>query len=368
MRSLSVVFLLVFLGVFAAANIYLSRRFSYFFSIEKTKYMYFTFAALSVFMVAGMVVSSVLTGTAGNVMYFLSSVLAGTLLYLLLSVFLTDITHLIFKTIPPKTLGIVALSVTIAVSAFGVWNAFKLRVTEIEIPVKGLQKEIRIIHISDVHVGHLRGESFIRELAELTNAQNPDVVFITGDLFDGKSRLTQESISPLKLIKAPVYFVAGNHDGYAGVKTVKQFLRNLDINILENQVINFGELQIIGLNHMRSDPDTHDIHASNTSSIKETLDSLDFDESKPTVMLHHSPEGIKYASQHGIDLILSGHTHAGQFFPINLITAMMFPYNRGLHSYEGTKIFVSQGAGTVGPPLRVGTRSEIILIKLVPEK
>ena len=367
MRSLPIISIIIFLAIIVGANIYLSKRFSYYFSIEKIKYLYLLFTGLTLFMILGTIISYVSTGFISDVIFFLSSVLVGILMYLLLSLFLIDIIHLIFK-VHPKIFGLVVIGLTIAVSTFGVWNAFHIRVTEREISIKGLTKEIKIIHISDVHVGHLRGEAFIHELAELVNEQNPDIVFITGDLFDDKSRLTQESIEPLTLINTPIYFVEGNHDNYAGVATVKLYLRNLNINVLENQVVNFGELQIIGLNHMRSDQETHDIHASKTNSIKETLDSLEIDESRPTIMLHHSPEGIKYASQHGIDLILSGHTHSGQFFPINLITALMFPYNSGVHSYEGTKINVSQGTGTVGPPFRVGTRSEIILIKLVPEK
>jgi predicted MPP superfamily phosphohydrolase len=331
------------------------------------KYLYFTFASLSVFMIVGMLISTRVPGVFGNIMYVMATVTVGFLLYLLLSTFLVDIIHLIVK-ISPKICGIIVLFFAVVITVFGVWNAFHIRVTEIEIPIKDLKKEIRIIHISDVHIGHVRGKDFMQNLVDITNSQNPDVVFITGDLFDGRSRLNQESISPLSQIKAPVYFVEGNHDGYAGVKTVKQYLRNLNVNVLENQVVNFGELQIVGLNHMRPDQETKDMHAFNNSSIKEVLDSLNIDETKPTVMLHHSPEGIKYASAHGIDLFLAGHTHAGQVFPINFVTNLLFSYNRGLHEFENTKIFVSQGVGTVGPPLRVGTKSEIILIKLVPEK
>ncbi len=83
-------------------------------------------------------------------------------------------------------------------------------------------------------------------------------------------------------------------------------------------------------------------------------------------MLHHSPDGIKYANEYGIDLYLAGHTHAGQLFPINYLNALLFKYNKGLSDYNGSKIFVSQGAGTFGPPMRVGTKSEISLISLMP--
>jgi len=85
------------------------------------------------------------------------------------------------------------------------------------------------------------------------------------------------------------------------------------------------------------------------------------------VLLHHSPDGIKYANQHGVDLYLAGHTHAGQLFPIKYIAKLIFDYNKGLRDYNGTKIYVSQGAGTFGPPMRVGTISELTLLKLKPQ-
>lgn len=300
-----------------------------------------------------------------NIIFLVASVTAGILLFLLLAIFLIDIINLIVK-IPPKLGGFFVLSLAISVSAFSVWNAFQIKITEMGISVKGLKNEVRIIHISDVHIGHVRGRNFMLNLVDLTNNQNPDVVFITGDLFDGKSRLTQESIEPLSQIKASVYFVEGNHDGYAGIKTVKQYLRSLNVNVLENEIVNFGELQIVGLNYMPPDQETKGIHAFYKSTIRESLDSLYIDKTRPAVMLHHSPEGIKYASAHGIDLFLAGHTHGGQLFPVNLITKLMFSYNKGLNEFGNTKIIVSQGVGTVGPPMRVGTKSEIILIKLVP--
>ncbi len=367
MKSIiAIIFVVIFFGIILSANIYLSRRFSYYFNMEKTTPFYIIFASLTVIMIAGMALSSRVSGNAGNILFLISGICAGFLLYTLLCVSIADLIHLFVKK-SPFIFGISIISLALFITVFGVWNAFNIRVTNIEIPIKNLKKEITIVHISDVHVGHVRGQVFVQRMVNLVNSQNPDIVFITGDLFDGKSRLSQQSISPLKDIVAPVYFVAGNHDGYAGVKTVKQYLKNLGVNVLENEVVDFGEIQIIGLNHMKPDAATKDLHALNPSSIKETLDSLAIDESKPSVMLHHSPEGIKYASAHGVDLVLSGHTHAGQMFPMNLITSILFSYNRGLHEYENTKIIVSQGVGTVGPPLRVGTKSEIIVIKLLPE-
>lgn len=84
-------------------------------------------------------------------------------------------------------------------------------------------------------------------------------------------------------------------------------------------------------------------------------------------MLHHSPDGVRYAHKKGVDLYLAGHTHAGQLFPITLIAGMIYKFNKGLYNYNGTKVFVSQGAGTFGPPMRTGTHSEITVVRLIPE-
>ncbi|MFV0590922.1 MAG: hypothetical protein ACK5M7_06020 [Draconibacterium sp.] len=88
---------------------------------------------------------------------------------------------------------------------------------------------------------------------------------------------------------------------------------------------------------------------------------------QPTVLLHHSPDGIEYANRHGVDLYLAGHTHNGQLFPFNLLVPLFYKYNKGLSDFKGTNIYVSQGAGAFGPPMRVGTISEMPFITLKPE-
>jgi predicted MPP superfamily phosphohydrolase len=172
---------------------------------------------------------------------------------------------------------------------------------------------------------------------------------------------------PLTQLKAPVYFVEGNHDRYTGVETIKSLLRELGIHVLENELTNWNELQVIGLNHMRADNETYNMHAAgNHATIKSTLEKLPINPNKPAVLLHHSPDGIKYAAEHGVDLYLAGHTHGGQLFPIKYIADLIFAYNKGLYDFMGTKIFVSQGTGTFGPPMRVGTKSEMAIINLKP--
>jgi len=359
-------FFILFLGILALANIYLAHRFNFYFSIENTKVLYFLFPVLTAFMIFGVLPLSNTTNSFGSLVYIMAATTMGLMLYLLLSVFLVDIIHLLTP-LSSKTLGISALVITFLVSFFGILNSWNVQVTEQEVKIKGLTKEVRAMHLSDIHIGHFRGRDFLQKIVDKTNEQNIDVVFITGDLFDGRINLSREELMPLTQLKAPVYFIEGNHDRYTGVKEIKDHLRQINVTVLENELASWGELQIIGLNHMRADNATYDMHAAgNTSTIKGTLENLPFDRHKPSVLLHHSPDGVQYANQHGIDLYLAGHTHAGQLFPVKYIADLIFKYNKGLHDYNGTKIFVSQGAGTFGPPMRIGTKSELTRITLKP--
>ncbi|MFB6341032.1 metallophosphoesterase [Saccharicrinis sp. FJH62] len=361
------IFLTIFLGIITGAVIYLTHRFNWYFSIPYTRMLYPVFAVLALFMMFGVFTTANSVSLAGHIIYILAAMTMGLMLYLLISVILTDILRL-FTGFKPLTYGLIVVILTLGINLAGTLNSWNTKVTHHTIPIKGLTQTVRAMHLSDVHLGHFRGKRFLHKLVSKTNAQNPDIVFITGDLFDGRYRLSKKDLQPLTDLKAPVCFIEGNHDKYTGVQTIKTMLRELGIQVLENNMTGFKDLQIIGLNHMAADDQTFNVHTQNGhATIKSTLDKLSPDKSKPTVLLHHSPDGIKYASKHGVDLYLSGHTHAGQLVPIKYIAALMFQFNQGLHHYNGTTMFVSQGAGTFGPPIRLGTISEISLLTLQPE-
>jgi len=282
-----------------------------------------------------------------------------------MSVILVDLVHLLVK-VKPVYYGMTALLIALIVTVFGVWHSYNLKTTTIDVPIKGLTQEMRALHISDIHIGHFRGKKFIEKIVKATKRLDIDVVFLTGDLFDGKIKLNRDVISPFEQLEVPIYFVEGNHDGYTDPERIKQELRETGIIVLENEVTYWGEFQIIGLDHMPADSQSVDIHATlDRATIKDILPTLDIDRAKPSILLHHSPVGVKYANEQGIDLYLAGHTHGGQLFPVTYIARLMFPYNKGLYEYNGTRIFVSQGTGTFGPPLRVGTRSELAVVVLI---
>jgi len=359
--------MLLFLSILVGANIYLGRRFAWYFNLEHTRPLVWGFASLTVFMILGLALFTNATGLTGQLIYASAAILMGFMLYLLLSVLLADLAHLFIR-MKPLYFGLAALLLATLVSVYGIINAFNIRTNEMELEIEGLTRELRLMHWTDIHLGHFRGAGFLHKLVDRTNEQKADVVLITGDLFDGKIRFGDASLESLRQLEAPVYFVAGNHDGYSGVEIVKKGLREVGVHVLSNQVALEGELQIIGLNHMLADDNSVNMHASGElPSISKILPGIKTEANRPTILMHHSPDGIQYAHEKGVDLYLSGHTHAGQLFPVNLIGELIYTYNKGLHDYRGTKIFVGEGAGTFGPPMRIGTHSTITVISLKPE-
>jgi uncharacterized protein len=126
-------------------------------------------------------------------------------------------------------------------------------------------------------------------------------------------------------------------------------------------------IQLIGLDYMNADENSFDLHAVNRLTLKEDLPKIPRAKDRPVILIHHSPVGLEYVTRAGVDLMLSGHTHAGQVFPATLITPYIFRLNKGLHKRGDTYFFVPQGVGTYGPRLRLGSSNEINLIRLKPE-
>lgn len=362
------IILIAFLAVVVFLNIYLARRFAWYFGSESVRPYYILFAALTVFMIGGIGVFTNASGLISNILFSAAAVGLGVMLYLIMAVLLVDILHLVIK-LPPVYYGISAILIAVVIAGYGLLNARNLKTVQLDIAIPGLQKEVKVMHLTDIHIGHWHGKKYLQRIVDETNKQQVDFVFITGDLFDGKIRLNDESLEPLKQLTAPVYFVEGNHDGYTGAANIKARLRKIGVHVLENQLTRLDDFQLIGLNHMVADEKAFDMHATGDhASIRSVLAELEIDRDSPSILLHHSPDGMRYANEKGIDLYLAGHTHAGQLFPINYLNDLLFTYNKGLHEYNGTRIYVSHGAGTFGPPMRVGTRSEITLIKLVPSQ
>ncbi len=290
--------------------------------------------------------------------YLLSGLWAGIILnslLLFLPFYLLDL----FLTVDFSYLSFIYFLLQLPLLLTEFLAAYCLKTRSIEVAITDLPANWagkRAVHISDVHLGPVWRSEFFKRLIKKVNNLQPDIIFITGDLFDGlEADFSWLSVSPNKLF-APqgVYYSFGNHDEDLGSAKVRELLGNGGIKVLENDRLEKNGLQIIGLvcGHKKR------------FDVKQTiLDQLNYDPQKPSILLFHEPRDLPAARAAGIDLQLSGHTHAGQMFPFNLVNKLLYAgRDFGLFKKNGLILSVTAGAGTWGPPLRLGSRSEIVEI------
>lgn len=366
----AILFLVIILALVIGSIVYVSNRCTLFFPSTPKKVWIWGFSALFVVAFLCMSVFATAANPIAKATFIFGGIAISMFLFLLLSVALIDLINLIFK-ISPQVRGILSISLASLLTIYGVWNAYTIKVKEITILIKGLTQEIRAVHITDVHLGNLRGKGEADKIVRKIKELSPDVVFNTGDMFDSKAHFGKDKdvLSAFGTLEIPHYFVYGNHDEHVGVQEVIKLMRNANATVLLNEVTNFKELQIIGLNNMLADRNTFDMHATaDSETIEDVLNKLEIEENRPTIVLHHRPDGVKYMQKKGAGLLLSGHTHAGQIFPFTFIAKLMFGYNSGLYQYETMDIHVSEGTGTIFAPIRLGTNSEMTLIRMIPSE
>ncbi len=344
-------FLSMFLLAFLALDYYIFNRLGTLLSISQV-----IITALIIVFTLAYPVASILESTVSNgftrIIYTLSAAWLGIAISLLYTLIAYEIVNFVFQ-IPPFTAGIAVLIIAAVISAYSIINSLNLNVKEIEIRIPNLEREMRIVQLSDTHIGPIRNSGFMKEIVKKTEALDPDVVLITGDLVEGTVGLHPSMFDSINKLEAPVLFITGNHDMYEGLESVFEVLKTTKIRIMNDEIIEFKGLQIVGVNY-----------SYEFNRLKKVLSQLDIDKSKPSLLMYHVPTEIEAANEAGINLQLSGHTHKGQMFPFNFLGRLFFRYFNGLYNYNGTQLYVSPGTGTWGPPMRSGSKSEITLINL----
>ncbi len=359
---------IIILLLMALAVYYIGRRYAWAFSLHRWWTIIPLVVIVATFLVSAVVIMRTnSTTTMGHLMNNISTIGFGVFAILLCSTLVVDFAN-IFAKFTPRIFGMIGLGLTTLLSVYSLWNAQNTKVFHVSVDLPNMTQPVRIAQLSDIHIGHFWGKNTMQKLVDLVKVENVDAVVITGDMFDGRVRLEQRVLEPLKELSVPIYFIEGNHDGYSGAKEIKTMLTENGVTVLDNKKIELGELQIVGLDYLIPDKESVDqFHGSlSKTTIKEELPRMAIDTTRPSVLLHHNPVGVDYAAQNGINLYLAGHTHAGQLFPATLIAKMMFPYNKGLYKVnDNTQVYVSQGSGTFGPPMRLGTSSEVTILDLI---
>ncbi|MSP93396.1 MAG: metallophosphoesterase [Myxococcales bacterium] len=218
---------------------------------------------------------------------------------------------------------------------------------------------LRIVQWSDVHVGPTIRRAFVEDLVRRTNAVQPDLIVITGDLVDGSVAMLRDEVAPMAQLRARhgVWFVTGNHEYFSGADAWIAELTRLGVRVLQNERVTIGAgdaaFDLAGVH----DWTAARLHPEHTPDLARALHGRDPD--RALVLLAHQPRAIWQAAAAGVDLVLSGHTHGGQIWPFNYLVRLAQPYVAGLADHEGTQIYVSRGTGWWGPPMRLGTTSEL---------
>ena len=285
-----------------------------------------------------------------------------------------------------NSLNLGILSLAGAGTAVGFYEARRrAQVVHVDVPIVGLPRSLdgfSIAQISDIHVGPTIKHDYLRAIVDAVNTLGADVVAVTGDLVDGSVAELQAHVAPLKDLQARhgAYFVTGNHEYYSGAQEWVDHVASLGLRVLMNEhhaLDHDGECVLMcGV----TDYTAHSVVESHRSDPRKAAAGAP--SAGARILLAHQPRSLFAAQKVAVgpeqvpyDLMLSGHTHGGQFWPWNFLVGLANPVNTGLHAFDALLdgveteakkmwVYVNRGTGYWGPPLRLGVPSEITLLRL----
>jgi uncharacterized protein len=380
------VFLLIALTIYGLANVYIGRRGAQALAAAPRARAVFLvlFIGVALAFPLGRSLMIVARGRLTSAVVEIGTFHLAVMLYGLMAVLLVDLVRLVNAFVPflPKgwfTAGARTGPVVFAAAAgavaltlvYGAWNATRLRTVDLEVHLPrraGPVDRLTMVAASDLHLGALVGprrlEKVIRRMSEL----QPDLVVFAGDIVD-------ESVTPeiesrlgaiMRRLRAPLglYAALGNHETYSGLGANVACLRACGVAVLQDEAAEVGgAFRLVG----RRDRSSLAVQEARLS-VPGILNRSGVTSDLPVVVLDHQPTHLEEAVEAGVDLQVSGHTHDGQMFPIGLINRLIYELNWGYLRKGLTQFYVTSGAGTWGPPVRIGSRAEIVRFRLVFER
>ena len=368
-----ILFFSAFIGVFILINIYISKRL-----IQKLDVSDKTKRYIRIFLILNLTgilcyMSARYYVDIPNFLYFLFSLPIGILFLLFCTALIYDLFRSVLLFAPisdsrrsflKRSLDISSLASAAVLTLRSVHNAKYIEIEKVDIKIKDLSRSYKIAQLSDLHIGGVIDRDFIKEIVDKTNSLYPDLIVITGDLIDigvSEARDTLRELTKLSSLYG-TYYIVGNHEYFHDISKIIAAVKDLGIKVLENENVYIGEkgngFNLAGVYDMfgyRAKTHVPDID----KALKNKKDS-------PTLLLAHQPKFIEEVPN-GVDLMLSGHTHGGQIYPFKFLVSLQQPYISGLHRHnEHLQIYVNRGTGFWGPPMRLGSDSEITFITIKP--
>lgn len=296
---------------------------------------------------------------AATVMYEVGNTWLIAFLYLLLLFVAADIfslCHLLPKAyLKDSTAGLLtAVGIVAVIMTFGGFHYHhKYREEMTILTDKPLEKEMTIVMASDLHLGYHNRKAELARWIDLINDEHPDLVLLGGDVIDFSTRPVIEGnyAEEFQRVKAPVYTILGNHEYFGNVGKAGTFFKQAGILLLKDSVAHFKGLDIIGRN-------------DRTSPTRKNLSELAAGLGGFTILLDHQPYQLEEAEKADIDFQFSGHTHRGQVWPLSWVTDLVYEKSWGHHHRGNTQYYISSGLGIWGPKIRIGTRSEYLVVHI----
>jgi predicted MPP superfamily phosphohydrolase len=346
--------LVLFISLYILLNYFILSEVYSFFGFEKNFLFTLFLVLLSFSYVLGAAALRVSDNFLAKFVNVIGSLWLGIMVFASFSFLLVEFL-LFFDVISFNVRPLFAFSLVLVLTIYSVINAMFTLTRKFKISSSKVSSPLRVVQISDLHVGAAHKKTFLEKIVKRVNEEKPDFVVITGDLIDGKHKYVSGYFDILKNVKCKVFMITGNHERMTGMDTVDSLLKDSGVIMLRDTVVKFGELNIIGIDDFEK-----------PSRMIRTLRNLKFSSSRFNLLLYHRPDRFKEASKLGVDLMLAGHTHAGQIFPINLLLKFFYKKVKGLKRRGDSYLYVSPGTGWWGPPKRLGSKNEVTVFDITP--
>ncbi len=365
LRSRIILFVAVFLSVLLTANWFVCATWNHFWGMTAAPGWEFIFPGLTLAFVVTTFLGRRYSSFGLRLVYRISAVWLGVLNFSFFAACAAWMVSAAARLVPlhfePRVVAEVFFGTALLASIYGLLNANRLRVTHLSVNLPNLPAAWQgrtVALVTDLHLGSVRGARFARRVVARLQRLQPEAILISGDLFDGPEANPERLVEPWRKSSAPagIYYVTGNHEEFGDRTELIGAVQGTGIRVLNNEKVDVQGLQIVGV---------HDREAGDPQRLRALLRQADLDGSRASILLAHQPSNLAIAEEMGISLQLSGHTHGGQIWPWTRVAARVHGrFNQGLNRFGKLLVYTSSGAGTWGVPMRAGTKSEIVLIRL----
>jgi predicted MPP superfamily phosphohydrolase len=375
-----IIFLSIVLLIHGLVNYYIYVRGVQTFELfPKTKiYFQIGFIILVISYILGRVLERFIPGIFSEIFVYIGSYWFAAMLYFFLLIVFLDLIRLVNYFLPfypnfisnsilktKAIIGFASIALVTIIIIYGYFNAKNTVIKTINLKFSKHSnqfKHLNIVVASDIHLGTIIGKSRLENLVNKINSLDPDIVLFAGDVVDEDVRpVIDRDLGKLLLkiqSKYGVFAITGNHEYIGGVEEACKYLSAHNVQMIRDTVFKVGDVYVAG----REDKDITRFTGKTRKTVSELL--KDVDKTKPIILMDHQPFDLTSVLTENVDLQISGHTHSGQLFPFNLITRKIFELDSGLLQKGRTNFYVSCGFGTWGPPIRIGSQSEIVNFKI----